>query len=384
MIIGIDGNEANETERVGVHQYTFELLWALYKLQDTISDDSSFVIYLKNRPLLDLPLPREGWKYKIIGGGRIWVLSRLMPTLLFREKVDVFFSPGHYLPFFTRSPKVFTIHDLGYLKFSGQFGKYDFWQLKVWTAISAIISKYIIVPSKSTAIDIVRHYSFARQKIKVVYHGYNFSKFNKKISRKFVRQVTEKYRIPGKYLLFLSTLKPSKNIEGLLTGFKYLKSERIDGARKVFKELVLVIAGKKGWMYKEIFSKVKELHLEKDIIFTDYVEENDKPALMAGAEVFILPSFWEGFGMDVLNSLACGIPTVVSNVASLPEVAGKAGIYIDPYDPNSIAAGIEEALTMDDVEYRRQVKFGLDQVKNFSWEKAARETLDILKLSRRA
>ena len=378
MVIGIDGNEANEEIRVGVHQYAYELLWGLYKLQGSKKTNVLFDIYLKYPPLSDLPRERKGWKYKIIPGNRLWVISKLMPKLLFGERVGVFFSPSHYLPLFSKSSKVCTIHDLGYLKFSEQFKKRDYWQLLLWSAISIIISKYIITPSKSTAEDIVRHYPFARKKIKIVYHGYDNIKFTTKISEKHVRQITKKYRISKSYILFLSTLKPSKNIEGLLNSFKILKEEGRLSVNGIVNDYQLVIAGKKGWMFEKIFEKVKDLRLEKDVIFTDYVEEDDKPALFTGARLFILPSFWEGFGMDVLNSLACGTPVVVSNVASLPEVAGKAGIYIDPNDTGSIAEGIGKVLALNDVEYSRLVQVGLRQVVNFSWEKSARETLNVL------
>ena len=271
MIIGIDGNEANIKERVGVHQYAFEILWGLYKLQDINNPESEFVIYLKNTKNADLPPQKQGWKYKIIRGGRLWILTRLMPKLLLSEKIDVFFSPNHYLPLFINKPLVCTIHDLGYLDFSGQFKKNDIWQLKYWSAISIIISKYIICPSRSTREMIVRHYPFAVNKVKIVYHGYDYDNYNIRIPQKLVRQVADKYRIRKNYILFLSTLKPSKNIEGLIEAYSTLKN---NGDRH------LVIAGKKGWLYERIFKKVKELGLEKDVVFTDYISEEDKRGLI--------------------------------------------------------------------------------------------------------
>jgi glycosyltransferase involved in cell wall biosynthesis len=120
------------------------------------------------------------------------------------------------------------------------------------------------------------------------------------------------------------------------------------------------------------------LGLEKKVIFTDFVPEEDKPALIAGAKVFCLPSFWEGFGLDVLNAMACGVPVVVSKIGSLPEVAGEAGIYINPKSIKSISQGIKRVLSMDKLEYNKLVEKGLFQVQKFSWEKTVRETLNIL------
>jgi glycosyltransferase involved in cell wall biosynthesis len=380
MIIGIDGNEANVNERTGVHQYSNELLWALYNLIDKNKRKHAVVIYLKNDPLSFLPKEKSWWKYKVIKGGGVWVITKLMPYLLIYPP-DVFFTPSHYLPPLMRMPKVCAIHDLGYIEFSGQFRKYDFWQLKYWTAISLIISNCIITFSKSNIKDIVRHYKFASKKLEVVYHGYDKKRFNTNISDSDVRRVKKKFGLTN-YLLFLSTLKPSKNIEGLLDAFKLLKTvpQSVISLRGKNRELKtdLVIAGKKGWMYDSIYKKVKELGLNKDVIFTDFVKEEDKPALMKGAMMLLSPSFWEGFGMHVVEAMACGTPSVISNVASLPEVGGKAAIYVDPYDSKSIFEGIRKVITLDKKEYNSLVRLSCEQAGKFSWEKTAKETLAIL------
>ncbi len=374
ITIGIDGNEANGSEkgvgqRVGVNQYTFEILWALFRQESKKKNKNFFKIYLKSSPSNDLPTENSFWRYKIIPGGGFWVIRKLM-FALFTDKVDIFFSPNHYLPPFITIPSVCTIHDLGYLKFSGQFRKFDYWQLRLWSAISIIISKYIICPSKSARDDIVRHYPFASKKVHVVYHGYSRNRFNTNIRPNVVRQVKEKYHIDGNYLLFLGTLKPSKNIEGLLAAYSLISKE--------FTTYKLVISGKKGWMYDKIFTKVEKLGISKDVIFTDYVLETDKPALIAGAKVFVLPSFWEGFGMDVVNAMGCGVPVVVSKAGSLPEVAGDAGIYVNPYNTSSIQKGIKEVLTLDPNSYDKLRQKCLNQARFFSWDKAGEETLRVL------
>jgi len=120
------------------------------------------------------------------------------------------------------------------------------------------------------------------------------------------------------------------------------------------------------------------LGLQKDVIFTDFVPEEDKPGLIAGAKVFVLPSFWEGFGLDVLNAMACGVPVVVSNAGSLPEVVGDAGILVDPGDSGSIAAGIRQVILAPVTKYNSMREAGLKRVKEFSWEKTARKTLEVI------
>ena len=371
MIIGIDGNEANLEVRVGVNQYCHELLTVIRKLEDEWKSKHKIVVYLREKPKNFMPESSNNFYYKVISGSGAWIIRRLIPDLFFSSpKPRVFFSPSHYVPPFSPVPLVCAIHDLGYLEFSEQFEKYDFWQLKYWSAWSIFISKRIISVSNSTMKDIVRHYPFASKKIRVVHHGNDSSRFNQLIADKDVRRIKEKYSIVKDYVLYLGTLKPSKNVEGLLAAWKEVK--------RTFPNYSLVVAGKKGWLYGSIFERVQELGLTKDVIFTDYVSEEEKPVLIKGAKLFILPSFWEGFGMDVLHALACGVPVVVSNVASLPEVAGAAGIYVDPKNTESIATGIVKVLSMPEKQYNKLVKQGLARVKGFSWEKTARETLKVL------
>ncbi len=371
MLIGIDGNEANIKNRVGVNQYAFELLQNLWKLQDEWKRSHSLVVYLKEDPLPDMPEETSHFKYKIIPGGKMWILTKLTPDLIFaKDKPDIFFSPSHYVPFLAPMPKISSIMDLGYLEYSTQFTKKDFWQLKIWTAISIFVSKSIIAISQSTKDDIVRHYPSAKSKIHITYLAYDPNQFNNLVSNKVVRRIRSRYSIVDDYILYLGTLKPSKNIEGLVEAFLRLKNTG--------HELKLVIAGKKGWLYEPIFKKVEELGLEKDVIFTDFIPEVDKQGLIKGAKVFVLPSFWEGFGLDALNAMACGVPVVVSNTGSLPEVVGDAGVLVNPKSTRSIADGIEKVISASKLKYNSLVEKGLSQVKKFSWEKTARETLEII------
>jgi len=372
MIIGIDGNEANIKNRVGINMYAFEIIWGMYNIVKDNYEPISIVVYLKDSPLSDMPPQSENFKYKVLKGGKMWILSKLTLHLLTNpEKLDVFFTPSHYLPPFAPIPKVCVIHDLGYLEFSAQFTKYDFWQLKYWTAWSIKISKWIIAVSKSTQKDIVRHYPSSKNKISFVYHGFNENLLKDDIQKRQIEEVKKKYSIVNDYILYLGTLKPSKNIEGLIEGW-----ERIS---KKFPDITLVIAGRKGWLYKNIFSKVANLGLEKRVVFTDFVQENEKFILVKGAKCFIIPSFWEGFGMDVLTAFAVGTPVVASEIASLPEVVGDAGILIDPSNIDSIAKGIEKVLDMKKIEYNKLISKGKIQLKKFSWEKGAKETLEILR-----
>ncbi len=373
MLIGIDGNEANVKNRVGVNKYAFEIISGIYELLPK-NLDLIVTVYLKNKPLDDMPKENFQFKYKILSGGKIWILTKLTPHLLFtKQKPDVFFTPNHYIPPFTLMPTVCAIMDLGYLDSSAQFKKYDFWQLSLWTAWSIKRSKCILTISNATREDIVRRYPNSKNKLVVTYPGvdkylatdYSISKINK---------LKNKYSIVNDYILYLGTLKPSKNIEGLIKAYNILVLQ--------YPNIQLVIAGKYGWLYKSIFKLVYELGLEEKVIFTDFIKEEDKPALIKGAKVFVLPSFWEGFGLDILSAFALEIPVVASNVGSLPEVVGNTDLLIDPHNPESITKAIQKILNINKKDYKDYneliTKQNL-QLRKFSWDKAAKITFKILK-----
>ncbi|TSC90494.1 MAG: Group 1 glycosyl transferase [Microgenomates group bacterium Gr01-1014_5] len=376
MLIGINGNEANIQNRVGVNQYAASLLTALEKLPAAKKHD--FIVYLSSDPGDHLPKAREGWNYKILPGGGLWIVSTLMPFLLVtRKKPDVLFTPSHYSPPISSIPTVVSVMDLGYLNARDQFRLKDFIQLKYWTAWSIRRAIKIIAISESTKKEIIVHYPMAKDKTVVTHLGYDKAKFKSdplreasqigfKIQKSKVQidQVKKKYGIEGDYVLYLGTLKPNKNVEGIVKAFAQLQSL----------PLTLVIAGKKGWLYEQIFKLVEENNIKDRVVFTDFVKEEDKPALIAGASVFVSPSFWEGFGIHILEAMAMGTPVVCSREGSLPEVGGKAVVYVNPHDPASIAWGIREALKNHDVLKNN----GLTQARKFSWEKTAAQTLQIL------
>lgn len=370
MLIGIDANEANLTPNlVGINEYAFNLLHAIYKLKTR----HSFVIYLKTPPQRTLPSERGTWKYRVIPFPKFWTQTRL-PWDLYthRPRPDVFFSMTHYAPRFAPMPTVVAIMDLGFLQSPEQFTRKDFNQLKSWTAYSVKNAAKVIAISQHTKKDIVNYYRRDPQDIVVTLLGYNTKLF--KPGRK----------PPKPYILFLSSLKPNKNVEGLIRAFYELintpspsvSPPKLGGDQEeVPVGLNLVISGKKAWLFDQIFALVKQLGLEDRVKFTGFVDEATKVTLMQEASAYILPSFHEGFGITVLEAMACGTPVVISDVASLPEVGGDAAIYVDPHDPASIAKGIRTAIGPNRAEF---VEKGLKRVKSFSWTKCAQLTLTCL------
>jgi len=370
MRISLIANEANVENRVGSNQYAFELIKALYQLDK----NNEYLIHLFQPPLPDLPQPRKNWRYQVAGPQWLWNVFGLPRALCHqRPRPDVVFNPGHYTPLFCLVPLVISIMDLGFLRFPRQFTLPILAKLKFWTRFSVRRAAHILAISRSTKDNIVKNYQISKSKITVTYPGYDKKEFRIK---------NKEARSKKNYILFLGTLKPNKNIEGLLEAFKLLLSRtpprspsgHLGGDRRSPARCNLVIAGRKGWMFESIFKKVKQLGLEDRVIFPGFVPEKEVSALMRGARAFVLPSFWEGFGIPVVEAMACGTPVVVSGRGSLPEIVGKAGVIVDPDKPKSIADGIGKALK----NYDKLSKRGLKQVQKFSWQKCAQETLAVL------
>ena len=367
MIIGIDGNEANVKNRVGSGIYAFELLkqFAKYK-------NYRFKIFLKDNPLPDLPIKSRDFTYSVFGPKKLWTRIGLPLKLVFGEKIDVFFTMGHYSPHLTNIPLAVTIFDLSYLHYPQLLKKNDLYQLTNWSKYSILKSKHIFTISKATKDDLVKNYKINPSKITVTYPGYDKERFKPQSVNK-IEPIKRKYKIRGNYIIFIGTLQPRKNIERLIEAFAQLTQY----SSLITQNYQLVIVGKKGWLYDSIFERVKNLKLEDKIIFTNYVTDSDLPALISGAKAFVLPSLWEGFGIPVVEAQACGVPVVVSNVSSLPEIVGESGILVDPQNAESIVQGVKKILTNDKIN-SDFVKKGFENIKRFSWQSCAQQTLQTL------
>lgn len=354
ITIGIDGNEANVEKRVGIGEHSFQLLSEFEKLNPQNID---FLIYLKEKPLVHMPKERKGWKYKIVKPRKFWTQLGL-PLSLFMSlrKPNIFFTPSHYAPRFSPVPTAITIHDLGYIHYPELFAKKDLYQLVNWTKYSAQKAKVIFTVSNSTRNDIIKEYKVEPEKVIVTYSG---------IKPKM--ETSKNKTIEGKYILFVGTLQPRKNISKLVEAFSKVKD----------KDIKLVIAGKKGWLYEDILQSPKKFDVEDRVKFLDFVSDEELVSLYENALCFVLPSLYEGFGLPVLEAMKYGCPVITSNVSSLPEAGGDAALYFDPNDAEDIARTIEKVVG-DEGLRKEMSKKGLERVKQFSWEKTAKETLEVL------
>lgn len=370
MKIWIDGYEANVRQRLGSSQVAFELLKALERLDKK----NEYTILLPSPPLDDLPKERVGWKYKILRPKIFWTKIAL-PLALFstKEKPDIIFSPTHYIPRFCPQEikRIVTIFDLSFLHFEEMFTKKDLWKLKNWTKFSIENADHIVTISNFSKQDIIDQYKLDKSKITVAYPGFNKEKFKIQGLKPETSDVLKKYGIEDPYIIYIGTIQPRKNIPRLIEAFARVAKDT---------KVQLVIVGKtrgegrQGWMFEDILKIPRDLGIEEKVKFLGYVPVEDLILLLSGANVFINPSLWEGFGMPVVEAMASGVPVIVSNVSSLPEVTGEAGLLVDPYSIDQIEQAIRVLIADKRLRYKYSKK-GIIQAKKFSWDKMAKAVL---------
>jgi glycosyltransferase involved in cell wall biosynthesis len=377
VLIGIDASRATTRRRTGTENYSRELIRALVRLTDG-ADDHRFRLYT-NGPspegtFWEGPAP-TGWEARSIPWRRLWTHLRLSAEMI-THPPDVLFVPAHVLPLRHPAASVATVHDLGYLYFPGAHRPVDRRYLDWSTAWNARQSSAVIADSQATKDDLVRAYGINPAAIHVIYLG----------AREHLAPVREcgvlaetrrKYGIADRYLLYVGTLQPRKNLGRVLEAFARLAGAgQLDGVQ-------LVLAGKSGWLSEDLRARIRASGIGERVLLPGYIDDVDLAPLMSGAIAFIFPSLYEGFGMPVLEAQACGAAVMTGTNSSLPEVAGDAALLVDPLDVDAIAAAMQRLV--DDVALRDDlVRRGFENIKRFSWEKCARETLAVLESAARA
>ena len=384
MIIGIDIRMLARGTRSGIEEYTINLLSNMISLNNNIEYKLFYNGYKKIKLEYDLlKLPNVQLK-------EFKIPNRLLDTSFqflnypkidkMLEKIDVFFSPHIFSSSVSKKCKtITTFHDLSFESYPEFYstGK-NYWHFSMNPKKQARKADKIIAVSRSTKDDLVKIYGIEPEKIKVIYSGIRLESGISNLESE-VLKVKKRYNLPEKYILYLGTLEPRKNIIGLIKAFEILNKCSINPPNPLLQRgnLKLVIAGSKGWLYEDIFKAVKNSPVKDDIIFTGFIDDKDKPVLYSLADLFVYPSFYEGFGFPPLEAMAAGTPVITSNFSSLPEAVGDAAIMINPYNLDELAKAME--IVLSDEKLRNiLIERGYERVKNFSWEKCAKETLEFI------
>ncbi len=286
--------------------------------------------------------------------------------------VDVYFLPHFLRASVAQAAKVTTFHDLSF-EYHPEFfsARHRLWHKLMNPKARAKEADLIIAVSQSTKEDLTSLYAIDEKKIKVIYSGVESGLSDDQPDQEKLEAARKKYRLPQRFILFFGTIEPRKNLRGLVESFNLLKRE------KKFADLHLVMAGSFGWLFKDIVAQAKKSRWSSHIHFPGFIDYQDKGTLYRLADVFVYPSFFEGFGFPPLEAMACGIPVVCSNKTSLPEIVGDAGMLVDPYLPGEIAEATKLVLEEDDFK-KILIERGKKRVLKFTWEKTAKEFLEVI------
>ena len=294
-----------------------------------------------------------------------WWTPFTFPRDLARSDVSVA-HVQYIIPPHTPCPIITTVHDVAFRKFPRLFPAKHSVLLNTLIPIAVHRAARVIVGSENTKRDLIQYYRVPEQKIAVT--PYAADAIYQPMDRADARQaVRDRFGIARPYVLSVGVLQPRKNLPRLVRAFAEIRHEVPH---------VLVLVGKQGWAHWDLQQAIKETRIADRIVFTNYVADADLPVLYAGADLFVYPSIYEGFGLPPLEAMACGTAVLTSNSSSLPEVVGDAGRMVDPLDMEALAREME-ALLLDRAERERLAAAGLERSKRFSWDETARQTVQV-------
>jgi glycosyltransferase involved in cell wall biosynthesis len=364
--VGLDAHLlslAQSYRAAGINGYIYELLNRL-PAHAPGEPPLEFVAYLREaayRAPAGLNVARSRWDTANPWRRIAWEQSVLAAA---SRSLDLLHGMAFATPLAAACPTVVTVHDLSFLRFPDAFRRPNRAYLSALTRLSARRATRVIVGAESTRRDVIELCGV--QPARVVTVPYGVTDAFAPAARAEVEEFRRRKGLPDQFILFLGTLEPRKNIGRLIEAYAALR-ERIASPP------ALVIAGGKGWFYENLFSQVSRLGLGADVLFTGYVPGEELVWWYRSALMFVFPSLFEGFGLPVLEALACGTPTITSNLSSLPEVAGNAALLVDPYDTEGLVRAMVSLL--NEPELRAELsKAGVRQAEQFPWSRTARET----------
>jgi len=373
MRIGIDCSAAFLKDITGVGIYIYNLVHALSRV-DTVNSYTlypvfynSFIGFEKKDMPANFKIAHENSRRLL--SGVLW--PALVPSGLKEAalgEVDIVHSNTFAGPVLKKKKLVSTIYDATVFTHPECHSKGNVLRCRKGIEDSIRNARAIIAISEHTKKDLVERLNAPARMITVT-HLAAGPEYHEIKDPSALEAVRKKYSLPHKYILFVGSLEPRKNVKTLLKGYASL-------SETVKREFSLVIAGAKGWLNSDIPGLVKELGIEQKTVFLGYIDKEDMSAVYSAASVFAYPSLYEGFGLPILEAFACGVPVITSNTSSMPEVAGDAAVLVDPLDAAALGAAMERILTDEAAQMDLRAR-GLERAALFSWERCARETIAV-------
>jgi len=374
----------------GVSEYTHSLLRAIFA-QDKINE---YKLFYNSYRYLPARIPEFNYpNVKII---KFSYPNKLLNYIFFKifkwpkiDKklggVDIMFMPHiNFIALSKYCKKVITIHDLSFIRYPYYFSvRHNFWQKNI--NVKKLLKKFdkIITVSDNTKKDVEDLCDISPKKVQTIYSGIGSEYMPISPEDKKLAEIKKKYNLPAKFILYLGNLEPRKNIEGIVEAYNVFRDRQyadlihFEGNSEIAENKIsLVIAGHPGWGYRGIYELAKKSKYAGDIIFTHYIDNENKVYVYNLAKIFIYPSFYEGFGFPPLEAAACGVPCIISNVSSLPEVIGKAAVLVDPYNISEMAEAIAQLVNNQNLCAHLKTE-GQKKAGQYNWEKCAQEVLEV-------
>jgi glycosyltransferase involved in cell wall biosynthesis len=367
MIIGIDASRYVHETATGVENYSRNIINGILNV---FKNDSNVKIILYSREKLELSLPKNT-ENKIIRFNRLWTLRGLTKEMK-KNPPDVLFVPSHVLPLTLPKKSLITIHDVAfkYLKNAYSFKQYHY--LNWSTKMAVKKATKIIVPSKTTASDLVKFYNCPSEKIIVIQHGFTPPAVIKEKKSFNDFEIFERIKLHDsmKFLFFVGRLEIKKNIERLIESFQLF--------RKVYPDFWLILGGKRGEGFPKILKNVRAKNLLENVFMPGYLTDDEKNFLFRKCKFFVFPSLYEGFGMPILDAFYYEKPILVSDIKVFKEVCQDAAMYCEPNSIHSICESMIKLASNEELR-RKFTELGKDQLKKFSWETSSIQTAGLLK-----
>lgn len=374
MHILVDIRHLTTAQPSGIGHYTTQLLRALFDIDQThryilLSSGTtkpnleSFPTNTEQITTVHIPTPNKLLNLKTL------LFSHPTFNWYVREPIDLIFLPNlNIISLPTKIPTVLTIHDLSWKLFPYFYSqKMQWWHKAVRPNRLIRQATHLIVPSKSTAQDLQDVLAVAPDRLSIIPHGVD-PQFSPRPQARD-HGVRSRYKLPKRFVLFVGTLEPRKNILGLIEGVRLYRERSKD-------DLQMVLIGQWGWNATHLRHRLWKKEVKDWIHNLGYIPSQDRPALYRSAQIFTWPSFYEGFGLPVLEAMACATPVITSQTASLPELTKNAAILIDPYNPTDLMNSLSQLLSSEPLRHQLSAR-GLQQAQGYTWKTSAEKTLTV-------
>jgi glycosyltransferase involved in cell wall biosynthesis len=369
MKIGIDCR-LYSPNYTGIGRYVYEMVKHLAEL-DTVNQ---YVLFFNQKEFDSFEVPNERWQKRLVNIPHYSFAEQWrFYQILQKEKLDLVHFPHFNAPILYRKPFVVTIHDLTlhyypYKEYAPKWSLKKALQIFFYRFLMGQVvkhSKHIISVSENTKRDLLKEYSLSSEKINTIHEGVP-DHFQKSTTEE-IQAIRQKFQISKPYLLYTGVWRSHKNLLNLLKAFRKLLDQGLD--------YQLVFTGKKDPAYPEIPRLIQDLNLTDRVILTGFVSDEELIALMSGAQVYVFPSLYEGFGLPPLEAMQLEVPVACSNTSSLPEVCGDAAVFFDPKDPTDMANSIDTLLKSPELR-QGMIEKGKKNLQRFSWKAMTSHILD--------